>query len=95
MRYAVLFALLGLSGCATTQADVKAVAEVCTPQLAGDAVQALPLVIALVTCETTGGDCSSEVTAVEHGAELDAAACALAEVHAATVHAAAAAAAAK
>ena len=77
--------MLSLSGCATVKADAKDVAAVCRPELLGDAVQILPLVAALAICEAQGQDCSVTISQLEADGKADAQACALAQLHAATV----------
>jgi hypothetical protein len=78
-------AAVSCSGCATVKSDVKAVADVCKPELAGDAEQMLPLVLAYALCDASGGDCSSQAKAIADEGKADAAICAAAELHAATV----------
>lgn len=72
-------------GCATVKTDVKAVAEVCRPELMPDVERAFPLVLALAACEASSGDCTSEMNALAVAGKGDAATCGLALLHDATV----------
>jgi hypothetical protein len=77
-------ALMSL-GCATVETDLKDVATVCRPELAPDVAAAFPLVVALAVCEAESADCSGQLQALANDGKADAQACALVELHAATV----------
>lgn len=77
--------LLSLDGCATVKADAKAVAEVCTPQLAGDVASIAPYVLVYVGCEIAHGDCTAALNDIKAAGTAAAVQCALAEAHAAVV----------
>lgn len=77
--------ILSLVGCATFKADAKAAAEVCRPELAPDAEQALPYVLALIDCEIAHTDCTVALDALKAQGKADAVQCAVAEAHAVTV----------
>lgn len=77
--------LLSCAGCAAFKKDVKTVADVCRPELEPDVAQMLPLVIAYAACEAQGLNCSEQAAAIVNAGKQDAATCAAAELHAATV----------
>ena len=85
MKYLALLGLFLFGGCATLKADVKAVADVCRPELLPDAEAALPYLATYLVCEIQHADCTSALNDLEALGHADALACAAAELHAGTV----------